>query len=335
MADQYLETAAAMYGVPLWVLEGIADSEGATWDTVSGAGEVGRLQIHPVHAAEVQQKYGVTMQELANRPDIQVNYWVPKIADEWKKAKAQGKTDEQAAWDVVNNVMAPAQENRAREVANIMARQGGITTASQTTPPKPGVIDVTEEGWNPQGGAATEPTATDYQLVNPQEQFERQYPFTGQEQRLISDLTNMVDVGQLDEDQAWKILDQWRAKENITTERAETATTRGQEILRGTFPGTTFPGTGPGGIGDILAKKWGGPNLMPALQGIPTEQAMGVFGQAQQQVGLPAQLEPFQPPQFQLPNWGAFMQNMPTFGGGNKYLDELLKEGRSTAPTLG
>jgi len=159
--------------------------------------------------------------------------------------------------------------------------------------------------------------------------------FSPEEERLMKDLENAVSVGQLDEEQAWKVIENYWTEETARENRAETATTRGQEILRGTFPGTTFPGTGPGGIGDILAKKWGGPNLMPALQGIPTEQAMGVFGQAQQQVGLPAQLEPLQPPQFQLPNWGAFMQNMPTFGGGNKYLDELLKEGRTTAPTLG
>jgi len=93
--------------------------------------------------------------------------------------------------------------------------------------------------------------------------------------------------------------------------------------------------TGPGGMGESLQKQYGLPNLTPAVKGLPMEQAQGVFGQAQQQVGLPATLPSLQQPNIQLPNWGTFMQNMPTFGGGNKYIDELLKEGRSTAPTLG
>jgi len=159
--------------------------------------------------------------------------------------------------------------------------------------------------------------------------------FSPEEERLMTDLDNAIKVGQIMPDDAWKIVENYWNKERETTYRAQEATTRGQELLSGAFPGTTLPMTGPGGMGESLQKQYGLPNLTPAVKGLPMEQAQGVFGQAQQQLGLPATLPSLQQPNIQLPNWGAFMQNMPTFGGGNKYIDELLKEGRSTAPTLG
>jgi hypothetical protein len=159
--------------------------------------------------------------------------------------------------------------------------------------------------------------------------------FSPEEERLMKDLENAVSVGQLDEDQAWKVIENYWTEEGARQGRAETATTRGQELLSGAFPGTTLPMTGPGGMGESLQKQYGLPNLTPAVKGLPMEQALGVFGQAQQQMGLPATLEPLQAPNLQLPNWQALGQNLPTFGvGGNKYIEQLLQEGRSTAPTL-
>ena len=159
--------------------------------------------------------------------------------------------------------------------------------------------------------------------------------FSPEEERLMTDLDNAIKVGQLDQDQAWKVIENYWMEEDARQGRAEIATTRGQELLSGAFPGTTLPMTGPGGMGESLQKQYGLPNLTPAVKGLPMEQALGVFGQAQQQMGLPATLSPLQAPNLQLPNWQALGQNLPTFGvGGNKYIEQLLQEGRSTAPTL-
>ena len=161
--------------------------------------------------------------------------------------------------------------------------------------------------------------------------------FSPQEERLMVDLENAVKVGQLTEEQAWKIVENYWTEEGARQGRAQEATTRGTNLLAGALPTSTLPMTGPGGLGDILSKRYGIPDITPAFQGLPMEQALGVYGQTQQQMGLPAQLPSIQAPNLQLPNWGAFMQNMPTFGGGNKYIDQLLQQGRSTtgAPTLG
>ena len=160
--------------------------------------------------------------------------------------------------------------------------------------------------------------------------------FSPDEERLMKDLENAVSVGQLDEDQAWKVIENYWTEEKARQGRVETATTRGTELLGGALPSATLPMTGPGGMSEILSKRYGIPDIMPGgFPGLPMERALGVYGQAQEQMGLPATLPPVQQPNIQLPNWGAFMQNMPTFGGGNKYIDELLKEGRSTAPNLG
>ena len=54
MPDQRLVDAAREYNVPLGVLEGIAATEGISWDTVNpDEGSVGRFQIHPTHAAVI------------------------------------------------------------------------------------------------------------------------------------------------------------------------------------------------------------------------------------------------------------------------------------------
>jgi len=158
--------------------------------------------------------------------------------------------------------------------------------------------------------------------------------FSPQEERMIVDYKNAIAVGQLSQDQAWKQLENYWSEETAQARRAEEAGRRGETLLAGAFPGTTFPGTGPGGIGAALAEKWGGPNLMPALKGIPMEQALGMFGTTQAQMGLPETLGPISPPKIQLPNWGALGQAMPQFGGRNNYFDQLLQEGRSTAPEL-
>lgn len=159
--------------------------------------------------------------------------------------------------------------------------------------------------------------------------------FSPQEERLMADLQNAVEVGSMSDEQAWKKIEGYWSEENLRSRRSEEAGKRGDTLLAGAFPGKTFPGTGPGGIGAKLAEKWGGPNLMPALEGIPMEQAQGVFGQAQQGMGLPAQLPPIQPPQPQMMNWQNLGQNLPSFGGGgNKYFEALLQQGRSQAPAL-
>lgn len=160
--------------------------------------------------------------------------------------------------------------------------------------------------------------------------------FSPQEERLMTDLQNAVNVGSMSDEQAWKQIESYWSEENLRSRRSEEAGQRGETLLAGAFPGKTFPGTGPGGIGAKLAEKWGGPNLMPALQGIPMEQAQGIYGQAQQGMGLPAELPPIQPPQPQMMNWQALGQNLPSFGGGgrNTYFDQLLQQGRSTAPAL-
>jgi len=139
MADPYLVQAASDYNVPLGVLEGIAASEAQTWDTIApGEGSVGRFQIHPIHAPEIMQKYGLTMQQLAQRPDVQIAYWAPRIAAVWNNNISQGATA--AAVAVVNQVQAPAEQYRQREVSNIMAAlgQSGATTpqggGNMTTP---------------------------------------------------------------------------------------------------------------------------------------------------------------------------------------------------------
>ena len=160
--------------------------------------------------------------------------------------------------------------------------------------------------------------------------------FSPQEERLMADLQNAVEVGSMSDEQAWKKIESYWSEENLRSRRSEEAGRRGETLLAGAFPGKTFPGTGPGGIGAKLAEKCGGPNLMPALQGIPMEQAQGIFGQAQQGMGLPPQLPPIQPPQPQMMNWGALGQALPSFGGGgrNRYVDALLQGGQAQGPQL-
>lgn len=176
--------------------------------------------------------------------------------------------------------------------------------------------------------------------------------------RMLIDLKNAIAVGSMSEEQAWKQIESHWSGESIQARRSEEAGRRAETLLAGAFQGEFLPGTGPGGIGDLLAKKWGLPNLMPGIRGIPMEQAMKIYGQSQEQMGLPAQLSPLQPPQFPLPNWqnlgqslprmsggpnyfDLLMQNAqatgPQLGGGNSYIDQLLQEGRATsaAPTLG
>ena len=153
------------------------------------------------------------------------------------------------------------------------------------------------------------------------------------EERMMIDLQNAIEVGKMDEGQAWKIIESYWSKEQTQTRRAEDATRRGETLLAGAHPGPNLPMTGPGGMGAGLQQKYGLPNLTPGVQGLQGSQALGVFGQAQQQLGLPPQLSPVEPPQFQLPNWQALGQGMPNFGGTN-YMDQLLKEGRMTAPGL-
>lgn len=161
MADPYLQQASQQYNVPLAVLEGVAASEGSTWDTIApGEGSVGRFQIHPVHAPEIMQKYGLTMQQLAQRPDIQIAYWAPRIAAVWNNNIAQGAAA--AAWAVVNQVQAPAEEYRQREVNNIMAAlgqpatQGGGNMVNQNIP----AFETGLAGPSPTGTAPTEPGAS-------------------------------------------------------------------------------------------------------------------------------------------------------------------------------
>jgi hypothetical protein len=154
MADQYLVAAAAKYGVPLWVLEGIAASEGNSWDEIHPGGEVGRFGIHPVHAAEIEQQYGISWSDLPNRPDIQIDYWVPRIANYWKNGKAQGLSDEQIVREIVHNVQAPAQQYEEREVGNMMDYREAERQSMQTY----------EEGqpWTPTGA---QPSATDADFI--------------------------------------------------------------------------------------------------------------------------------------------------------------------------
>ena len=153
------------------------------------------------------------------------------------------------------------------------------------------------------------------------------------EERMLIDLQNSIEIGKMDEGQAWDIIANYWSKEETQTRRAEDATRRGGALLAGAHAGPNLPMTGPGGMGAGLQQKYGLPNLTPGVQGLPGAQALGVFGQAQQQLGLPAQLPPLEPPQFQLPNWQAVGQGMPNFGGTN-YFEQLLQEGRMTAPGL-
>lgn len=157
--------------------------------------------------------------------------------------------------------------------------------------------------------------------------------FSPQEERLMTDLQNAVNVGQMSDEQAWREIENYWSEESIRGRRSEEAGQRGETLLAGAFPGTTLPMTGPGGMGAALEQKYGLPNLLPGIQGLPMQQAQGIFGQAQQGMGLPAQLPPIQPPTPQMMNWGALGQNLPSFGGGN-YFETLLQEGRSTAPAL-
>lgn len=153
--------------------------------------------------------------------------------------------------------------------------------------------------------------------------------FSPEEERMLTDLTNAISVGQLSEDQAWNQLEQYWNKEYTTTQRAQEAGRRGSEMLAGAFPGPNLPMTGPGGMGEALQNQYGLPNLTPAIEGLPMSQAQGVFGQAQQQMGLPETLSPISPPNIQLPNWQALGGAMPQMGSRN-YFEELMREGRST-----
>jgi len=94
--------------------------------------------------------------------------------------------------------------------------------------------------------------------------------------------------------------------------------------------------TGAGGMGEALEQKYGLPNLLPAMPGIPFSalpQPSEVFGRQQAGMGLPAELPPISPPEIQLPNWQALGRTMPSLGGVN-YFEQLLREGRTTAPAL-
>jgi hypothetical protein len=149
----------------------------------------------------------------------------------------------------------------------------------------------------------------------------------------MTDLQNAVEVGSMSDEQAWKQIENYWSEEGIRSRRSEEAGRRGESLLAGAFPGSTLPMTGPGGMGDILAKKHGGPNLLPAIQGLPMGQAQGIFGQAQQGMGLPPQLPPIQPPQPQMMNWQNLGQNLPQFGGGN-YFDKLMQNAGGQGPQL-
>lgn len=153
------------------------------------------------------------------------------------------------------------------------------------------------------------------------------------EERMMLDLQNAIEVGKMDEGQAWNIIENYWSKEAVQTRRFEEAGRRGSELLAGAHPGPNLPMTGPGGMGASLQRQYGLPDLTSGVQGIPGSQALGIFGQTQQQLGLPSQLPPIEPPQFQLPNWQAMGQGMPNFGGTN-YFDQLLQQGRMTAPGL-
>lgn len=136
MADAILEDAARRYNVPLGVLEGIAAAEGHSWNLIHPGGEVGRFGLHPVHAAEIKAQFGVDWKDLPNRPDVQVAYWVPRIAEAWHSAMALGKGVTGAAWDVVNKVQAPQQQYRQREVNSILqylGEEGGADMVQQTS----------------------------------------------------------------------------------------------------------------------------------------------------------------------------------------------------------
>lgn len=123
MPDPLLVEAAEKYGIPLGVLEGLALTEGQTWDLVSVRGEVGRLQIHPTHAAAIKEQFGLEWGELRNRPDVQIAYHVPRLARAWNDAKGQGGTDSEAAWAVVL-LQAPAEQYRSRQYESIMQALG-------------------------------------------------------------------------------------------------------------------------------------------------------------------------------------------------------------------
>lgn len=153
------------------------------------------------------------------------------------------------------------------------------------------------------------------------------------EERMMIDLQNAIKIGEMDEGQAWKVIENYWSKEQTQTRRAEDATRRGETLLAGAHAGPNLPMTGPGGMGAGLQQKYGLPDLTPGVQGLPGPQALGVFGQAQEQLGLPSQLPSLEAPQFQLPNWQAMGQAMPNFGGTN-YFDKLLQQGRMTAPGL-
>lgn len=153
MADALLVEAAKRYNVPLGLLEGIAAAEGQSWDLVHPGGEIGRFGLHPVHAAEIQKQFGISFQELANRPDAQIAFWVPRIAAAWNNAKAAGASDEKAAWAVVDQVQAPKQEYRAREVQSILQHLGQETVSAAGT--RGGVMpEPTTQGiWEQQAAA--------------------------------------------------------------------------------------------------------------------------------------------------------------------------------------
>lgn len=153
--------------------------------------------------------------------------------------------------------------------------------------------------------------------------------FSPEEERMLTDLTNAIKVGSMDEGQAWKKMESYWAGETTQSRRAEEAGRRGETMLAGAFPGSTLPLTGPGGMGAKLQEQYGLPDLTPAVKGIPMGDALGVFGQAQTQMGLPETLGPISPPNIQLPNWQQLGQTMPQFGGRN-FFEQLLQEGRST-----
>jgi len=172
MADPYLVQAAKDYNIPLGVLEGIAVTEAQDWATIApGEGSVGRLQVNPVHAAEVQQQMGVSWQEFVRRPDLQIKFWVPKLAAAWNQAKAQGATDEQAAWHVVKNVQAPIESRQPVQVQSILqnlgAQGGGATmTNGQTATTNKALqtlIDNITKGW---AGSELERTNADWLFGN-------------------------------------------------------------------------------------------------------------------------------------------------------------------------
>jgi len=153
MADAILEDAAERYNIPLGVLEGLAATEAQSWSEVApGEGSVGRFQIHPIHAQTLKKEYGVTMEQLRWRPDIQVAFMVPKYAEIWNSAMTQGKGAAQAAWNIVHLVQKPAEQYRQGQIQSILQHLGGevqmageITGATSAIPPE--INAILEEQW--------------------------------------------------------------------------------------------------------------------------------------------------------------------------------------------